>query len=104
MHEQAAVAALYALAPSAGLAAFRRLIRAGRQGLAARELEAAVNDPAVTLSDYLEPLERAGLVSSRRDQGTLVYAADFDGMNELWAFLMATSSEEVLEFIGKGSA
>ena len=43
--------------------------------------------PAPTLSFHLSQLRHAGLVEMRRDGRSLIYAADFDGMNELMGFL-----------------
>jgi len=88
MESIAAVKRLSALAQDSRLAVFRLLIKAGRDGLAAgdiaRELEITPN----TLSAQLTILANAGLVTSRRDGRSIIYAADYDGMGALLAFLM----------------
>lgn len=79
---------LHALAQESRLAVFRLLVRAGDAGVAAgdiaRELDVAPN----TLSAHLSVLSNAGLVSSRRESRSIIYAADYDGMSNLLAFLV----------------
>ena len=88
MESSTAVKRLSALAQDSRLAVFRLLIKAGRSGLAAgdiaRELEITPN----TLSAQLNILANAGLVTSRRDGRSIIYAAEYDGMSALLAFLM----------------
>lgn len=88
MEGKAAVDALSALAHEGRLAAFRLLVRAGDAGLPAGELARLLDVPANTLSTNLGILSRAGLVSSRREGRSVVYAADYDGMSGLITFLM----------------
>ena len=82
-----AVAALAALAQETRLAAFRALVEAGPQGLAAGQLSERLEVAAPTLSFHLTALSQAGLVTSTRDGRSIIYAADFDAMNALLRFL-----------------
>ena len=88
MHAQAAVEALSALANQSRLAAFRLLVRAGPAGLAAGDLARGVGVPPSTLSSHLTLLGHAGLVTSRREGRSIIYAADYDGMRALLGFLI----------------
>lgn len=81
------VDALAALAQSHRLAAFRALVQAGPDGLAAGILADAVGLSPSALSFHLAHLTRAGLVSCRRDGRRLIYAADFAAMNALVGYL-----------------
>lgn len=88
MEKASAVAALSALAHDSRLDIFRLLVRAGREGMAAGDIAAAVGSPASTLSANLNILSQARLVSSRRDGRSIIYAAGYDQMTALLAFLM----------------
>ena len=81
------VDALGALAQVHRLAAFRALVQAGPDGLAAGALAAAVGLAPSALSFHLAHLSRAGLISCRRDGRRLVYAADFAAMDALVGYL-----------------
>jgi DNA-binding transcriptional ArsR family regulator len=82
-----AVAALSALAQETRLALFRRLVRAGPQGLAAGALARDLDVAAPTLSFHLKELKHAGLVRVERDGRSLRYRPDFAAMNALLRFL-----------------
>jgi len=81
------VAALAALAQGHRLAAFRLLVQAGHQGLAAGEVAAALKMAPNTLSFHLERLRQARLVTFERHGRSLVYAARFDTMELLLGYL-----------------
>jgi ArsR family transcriptional regulator, arsenate/arsenite/antimonite-responsive transcriptional repressor len=81
------IEALAALAQETRLSLFRLLVEQGPQGLAAGEIGDKLRIPAPTLSFHLAQLARAGLVSSRREGRSIIYAADFGGMNGLIAYL-----------------
>ncbi len=83
-----AIRRLGALAQDARLSVFRLLVKAGPDGVAAGEIARALAVPANTLSAQLAQLANAGLVTSRRDGRSIIYAADYAGMTELLAFLM----------------
>lgn len=84
-----AVDALSALAHASRLAVFRLLVRAGPDGLAAGEVAREVGLLPNTLSTHLAILGNAGLVRSRREGRSIIYAADYDGMRDLLGFLVA---------------
>lgn len=88
METTTAVAALSALAHPSRLEVFRLLVRAGPEGLAAGEIARATGSLANTLSTNLGVLAAAGLVTSRRDGRSIIYAAGYDRMGELLAFLV----------------
>ncbi len=83
-----AVEALAALAHPGRLEVFRLLVRAGVQGVSAGDIARATGSRPNTLSANLNLLAAAGLVSSRRDGRSIIYAAGYDRMRELLAFLM----------------
>jgi DNA-binding transcriptional ArsR family regulator len=84
-----AVEALSALAHGHRLAVFRLLVRAGTGGLPAGEIAREIGVRANTLSTHLTILSHAGLIHSRREGRSVIYAADYDGMRELLNFLIA---------------
>jgi DNA-binding transcriptional ArsR family regulator len=88
MDTKRAVAALGALSQESRLEVFRLLVRQGPAGLPAGEISDRVEVPPTTLSFHLAQLSHAGLVTSRRNGRSIIYAADYDGMQELMGFLM----------------
>lgn len=88
MEPQSAVGALSALAHPGRLEVFRLLVRAGPEGMAAGDIARATGSLANTLSTNLNVLAGAGLIASRRDGRSIIYAAGYDRMRELLAFLM----------------
>ncbi|HKU95079.1 MAG TPA: metalloregulator ArsR/SmtB family transcription factor [Vineibacter sp.] len=87
METSHAVAALVALGQENRLDVFRLLVQAGKDGLAAGQISERLNIPSPTLSFHLAQLRHAGLVHFRRDGRSLIYAANYDGMNALMGFL-----------------
>ena len=83
----AAVDALAALAQGTRLQAYRLLVEAGPEGLAAGVISEKLDLPPATLSFHLAHLSRAGLVQSRQDGRFVIYSASFDDMNELVGYL-----------------
>jgi ArsR family transcriptional regulator len=83
----AAVAALGALAQDSRLEVFRLLVRQGPDGMPAGRVAEALGIPPATLSFHLAQLGHAGLVRSRREGRRIIYSADYEGMQELIAFL-----------------
>jgi len=88
MDPLAAVGALSALAHPGRLEVFRLLVRAGPDGLPAGEIARATGSLANTLSTNLSVLATAGLVTSRRAGRSIIYAAGYNRMSALLAFLM----------------
>jgi len=89
MDLSAAVKRLSALAQDSRLAVFRLLIQAGPDGIAAGEIARALDITPNTLSAQLTILANAGLAVGRRDGRSIIYAARYDAMGELLAYLMA---------------
>ena len=81
------VNALYALAQDSRLAIFRALVQAGPEGLAAGKISEAVDISPSSVSFHMKELLNANMVSSRSEGRFVIYAANFDAMNELIAFL-----------------
>jgi len=87
METKDAVSALAALAQDSRLDVFRLLVQTGPDGLAAGEVAERLRITPATLSFHLAQLRHAGLITMRRDGRSLIYSADYDGMNELMGFL-----------------
>ena len=83
-----ALAALAALAQETRLSVFRHLVVAGPSGAAAGTIAAALGVAAPTLSFHLKELERAGLITQRRQGRSIVYSADYTRMRALLTHLM----------------
>jgi len=83
-----AVTALSALAHEGRLTIFRELIQAGPEGLAAGEVARRVGIAPSTLSASLTLLAHAGLVTSRRDGRSIIYAAAYERMAALLGYLV----------------
>lgn len=82
-----AVAALSALAQEHRLQVFRLLVQTGAGGLPAGQIAELLKVAAPTLSFHLAQLRHAGLIEMRREGRSLIYAANYDGMNGLMGFL-----------------
>ena len=87
MEKTKAVSALAALAQDNRLDVFRLLVQAGPDGMPAGAVADALDLAPNTLTFHFDRLRTAGLVSARRDGRSIIYAARFEAMNELIAFL-----------------
>ena len=87
METSDAVAALSALAQDNRLDVFRLLVQAGPGGMPAGGVAAALGLAPNTLTFHFDRLRQAGLVTVRRDGRSMIYAAQFETMNALLAFL-----------------
>ena len=87
MDEHRAVAALDALAQQTRLALYRLLVARGPRGLPAGTIAESLGVAPSSLSFHLQQLLHAGLVSQRRAGRQLIYAAEYDTMNALLAYL-----------------
>src|SRR5258708_25770030 len=85
------VDALAALAQETRLKAYRLLVEAGPEGLAAGRIGEQLDLPPATLSFHLAQLARAGLAQSRQDGRFVIYSADYQNMNELVGYLTDNS-------------
>ena len=88
MQAVAAIEALSALAQEHRLAAFRLLVQAGEQGMAAGAIADALGVPNSSLSFHLAQLNRVGLISQERRHRSLIYRANYAEMNALVGYLM----------------
>src|SRR5512139_2377305 len=87
MEKTDAVVALAALAQDSRLDVFRLLVQAGSEGMPAGAVAAALDLAPNTLTFHFDRLRTAGLVNARRDGRSIIYAACFEAMSELVAFL-----------------
>lgn len=103
MNDDTAVIALSALAHADRLSAFRLLVRAGPSGMASGEIAEALSIPPTRMSFHLATLERAKLLRSWRDGRRILYAASYEDMRQLLAFLTedcCSGKPEICENIG----
>ena len=82
-----ALASMAALAHEGRLSAYRLLVKAGPDGLAAGDIALRLDTQPSTMSAQLLVLSNAGLVHARREGRSIVYAADFGRMAALLKFL-----------------
>lgn len=87
MEKTDAIAALAALAQDNRLDAYRLLVEAGPEGMAAGQVAARLDLPPNTLTFHFDRLRVAGLVTVRREGRSMIYAARYDTMNALIAYL-----------------
>ena len=87
MDEHRAVSALGALAQETRLALYRLLVVQGPQGLPAGAIADRLRVAPSSLSFHLQQLLHAGLVRQRRAGRNLIYAAEYEAMNALLAYL-----------------
>src|ERR1700761_4556420 len=87
MEKRDAVTALAALAQDNRLDVFRLLVQAGPDGMTAGAVAEALDLPPNTLTFHFDRLRMAGLATVRRDGRSMIYAAQFETMNELLGFL-----------------
>ena len=87
MQAEIVIRALGALAQEHRLAAYRLLVQAGAEGMAAGGLSEALGLPASSMSFHLSQLSHAGLVTQRRQSRSIIYSADYAAMSELMAYL-----------------
>jgi len=94
MENQSAVEALSALAHESRLAIFRLLVPEGPDGLAAGVIGNSLGIPANALSFHLTRLRYAGLVTVQRNGQQMIYAAAYEGMQNLMGFLTENCCEK----------
>jgi DNA-binding transcriptional ArsR family regulator len=88
MESKPAVNMLSALGHEGRLAIFRLLVKAGPVGVAAGDIARTLVVLPNSLSANLNVLSHAGLVTSRREGRSIIYAADYGAMSGLLGFLM----------------
>ena len=87
METNIALTALSALSHESRLAAFRRLVQAGPDGLSVGELRERLDLPPATLTAHLNILRAAGLVTDQREGRVIRVRAQYAQMNALLAYL-----------------
>jgi ArsR family transcriptional regulator len=87
MEKSDAVAALAALAQDNRLDVYRLLVQAGPNGMPAGAVAEALRLAPNTLTFHFDRLRVAGLVTVRREGRSMIYAARYEAMNGLIAFL-----------------
>ncbi|WP_371223859.1 ArsR/SmtB family transcription factor [Roseovarius sp. 2305UL8-3] len=88
MDKPNALTAFAALSQDTRLDAFRLLIRAGENGMAAGDIATALKARQNTMSTNLSVLHSAGLIRSKRQGRSIRYYADLKGIRGLLSFLM----------------
>jgi ArsR family transcriptional regulator len=87
MKKSDALLALSALAQDNRLDIFRLLVETGHEGLPAGKVSEKLGLAPNTLTFHFDRLRDAGLVTVRREGRSMIYAALFDTMNGLLAYL-----------------
>lgn len=87
MKTPAVIEALGALAHEHRLAIYRLLVQRGPEGLPAGAIGQRIGLLPSSPTFHLQNLQRAGLITQRRDSRQLIYSADFTVMNELVGYL-----------------
>ncbi|MFT4561714.1 MAG: ArsR family transcriptional regulator [Gammaproteobacteria bacterium] len=93
MEKNNAIATLAALAHETRLDIYRKLVRAGRTGLAAGAVAEQLGVPAATLSFHFKELKNSGAIICRRDGRSLIYSASFEVMTGLIDYLTENCCE-----------
>ena len=88
MDKTNALTALSALSQPLRLDAFRLLIQAGQDGMAAGDIAATLDVKQNTMSANLSVLHQAGLIRNLREGRSIRYFAHLDGIRGLLGFLM----------------
>lgn len=87
MKTETALSALSALSHESRLAAFRKLVQAGPDGMSVGELREHLDLPPATLSAHLNILRAAALVHDEREGRVIRVRANYLQMNTLLAYL-----------------
>ena len=69
------------------LAIFKRLVKAGEQGIAVGVVQEELNIPGSTLSHHISSLASAGLIKQRREGRTLFCVAEYELLLSVVSFL-----------------
>lgn len=88
MDIQEAITMFDALSQETRLRAFRLLVQAGPDGLAAGVLSDELGTPHNTMSFHLSHLSNTGIISSRKEGRSVIYSANFDMTRDLIVFMV----------------
>ena len=87
MDQAEAVMALGALAQETRIQLYRLLVTSGPEGLSAGNIAERLGVIPSSLSFHLQHLVHAGLITQRRMGRLMIYAAAYDAMDALLAYL-----------------
>jgi ArsR family transcriptional regulator len=87
MKASAVIEALGALAHEHRLSIYKLLVERGPEGLAAGHIGTKLKLVPSSLTFHLQNLQRAGLISQRRESRQLIYSADYEAMNGVVGYL-----------------
>ncbi len=87
MQVEVAAKRLAELGHATRLEIFRYLVKGGRHGVPVGEIQAALEVPGSTLSHHITRLVSVGMVIQRREGRTLYCVPQYEGLDELIAFL-----------------
>ena len=88
MNQSQALVCFAALSQETRLHIVRLLVRAGAEGMPAGDIAQQMGVSPSNMSFHLKELERAGMIASRRQARSIIYAADYDRLAGLIRFLM----------------
>ncbi len=88
MDVQESMIVFHALSQETRLRAFRLMVQAGPDGLAAGVLSEELGTPHNTMSFHLNHLSNAGIISSRKVGRSVIYSANFDVVSDLIGFMV----------------
>lgn len=94
METQDAINMFNALSQETRLNALKTLVKAGHSGMAAGHLGKVLGTAHNTLSFHLSTLQDAGLITSEKQGRSMIYRANFAGMQQLIRFLVADCCSE----------
>lgn len=69
------------------LTLYKRVVKAGHQGIAVGDLQEKLGIPGSTLSHHISSLVSAGLISQRRESRTLFCVAEYEKLESVIHFL-----------------
>lgn len=88
MDESLALAALAALAHETRIALVRLLVASGKDGMAQGEIARRLDISASRLAFHLSLLEKAGLVTARRESRNVFYTASAPGIGAVLSYVL----------------
>ena len=88
MDNTTAIDVFEALSNETRLEAFRLLVKAGSDGLAAGEIAEELGVVQNTMSTHLQKLARAGILRSERQSRHIIYCVDFETVRGLILYLL----------------
>ena len=87
MNVEIAAKALKELGHVTRLSIFKKVVKAGYQGVAVGSIQESLSIPGSTLSHHISAMVSAGLVSQRREGRTLYCVADYEKWQAVIGFI-----------------